>query len=665
MQFNWQVPPLGHQVELRLGGGGREEVIVDGFSVSTSFSNDPRSEHLLPIEGVDVRIIISRNGVVPSVELTVDGLPLAAEPSAPPAPPRVTYVAAPASAPTPPQQMSFASLLVMGFAGLGGVLASRFFGAMLFIPTLVGIGAFGILKRNVHGPGAPYITAAALIWGHLCWIAVGIFVVGKDAWLEWVILFGLGGAAALLLARPSWTLAALLVAAEGYLLYANVEIYRETGGSQMRAAIALHVILRLAAIVALMVGAWSSRSGEEAVPQPEGPPFIPEPPVAISRPPTAAARTSAPPPPPPIRPPPRSRPAPVASASRPASQRWSVNSKLAPGIVIGLVSAVAVFAGLYRPRSSSKPVVITGSTVKGSVLLAQRDEFHRVTVTVGEQRVELDERGHFVARDVPQGTHQIRVSELATLEGEASAEVVVSGEPEEEVLAPSLSLTPVAKVKGRLLIEDAFGGPARPVRGARLMVASTRLETRTDAQGGFELEVPPGPAQFQAVVEGHPPLEKQLELRWAPALLDFPTLPPVTNTRCTPSAARQGEGSRDLVGAGQPKPDGKGDYVLRLVPCRDGVIQRIQVLERAETWTRWDSTPGLYGALGVAAQRTPDTTLNDGVQLAVPVSTGDVLAIHLARKPAPNAELELLLEYDDQSVDRVPLPPPVSAHDPF
>lgn len=186
----------------------------------------------------------------------------ATTPYAPPqasAPPANPYAPPQASAPPakPPAKASPASMAASIGGAVGGIFLSRYFGTMLLVPTL---GAFlgGWLAFKL-GPARarPMIAAWGVQCGHAAWMLVGGIVGGVMASVA-IDLAVLTVGLAWLLARPGLPPALLLGAYQLVAIALHVVQLGSADGDATK-ALALHVLLRIAALGFLAMGLRTMR----------------------------------------------------------------------------------------------------------------------------------------------------------------------------------------------------------------------------------------------------------------------------------------------------------------------------------------------------------------------------------------------------------------------
>lgn len=182
---------------------------------------------------------------------------------------RAAVAAAVESPPTPtgaPAKSQKTRSILAGGGGLLGLLLSRFFGSSLLIP---GIGTVvGALLLAKVGPrrARPFAGAAGLLLGHAAWMAVGALVVG--VWAPMAIDLALMGVGLIwLLARPGLAPVIALTLFEAVSLVINGMQIPHVHEPLVR-ALFLHILLRVAAIVALFAGYVEARK------QPAQPPDV-------------------------------------------------------------------------------------------------------------------------------------------------------------------------------------------------------------------------------------------------------------------------------------------------------------------------------------------------------------------------------------------------------
>jgi hypothetical protein len=155
---------------------------------------------------------------------------------------------------------------VGSIAGIAiGIGVSRFFGAALLVPSVVGVAAGAVLARWGPIRSRPFAAAGGVIIGHVAWMVAGALVlrsfsaVGID-----IVLMSAG--VAWLLAWPALAPVLVLAAFEvmGTVVNAIQLNSGETAGFEK--ALVLHLLLRIGALVALGVGYRAFRSQAQSAP---------------------------------------------------------------------------------------------------------------------------------------------------------------------------------------------------------------------------------------------------------------------------------------------------------------------------------------------------------------------------------------------------------------
>jgi len=149
-----------------------------------------------------------------------------------------------------------------GVAGIGGaiigIVAGRYLGIYLLIPGGVAVLAGWILAKILPPRVKPMVAAVAILIGHAAWMAFGVVFADGDRMLmvvSGVEIALLLGAAAWLALRPN--LAAVIVAGAYQLLSLAVNTYHFTGqtfGTGTHRALLAHMLLRIAGLIAMVVG---------------------------------------------------------------------------------------------------------------------------------------------------------------------------------------------------------------------------------------------------------------------------------------------------------------------------------------------------------------------------------------------------------------------------
>ena len=145
----------------------------------------------------------------------------------------------------------------LGIAGVvgaaGGWALSSYVGANLWIPALAGL-LLGLLFAKTRLRPPHFAAAVAVTGAHAIWMLAGAFFTGQ--WGPVMVdVVAMLAAIVLIWARPSLTTALVLgllqLAALGYNLYV---LFQTEISSPMHRALTMHVVLRVIAVVAVVVG---------------------------------------------------------------------------------------------------------------------------------------------------------------------------------------------------------------------------------------------------------------------------------------------------------------------------------------------------------------------------------------------------------------------------
>jgi hypothetical protein len=153
---------------------------------------------------------------------------------------------------------------IAGIAGIGGavigLVAGRYLGMNLLIPGGIAVLVGWILTKTLPPRVKPMIAAVAIFSGHASWMAFGVlYALGQGdtqlmivAAIEVAVLIG---AAVWLAVRPS--LVAVIVVGLFQLIAIGVNAYHLSGmtfGTTAHRALPAHVLLRVASLIAMIVG---------------------------------------------------------------------------------------------------------------------------------------------------------------------------------------------------------------------------------------------------------------------------------------------------------------------------------------------------------------------------------------------------------------------------
>jgi hypothetical protein len=145
-----------------------------------------------------------------------------------------------------------------------GMGASRVFGVALLIPMVVAPVVGVVLAKAGPVRARPFVPAVSVLVGHLAWIVAGALVEASFAQVAIDAVLMLGGAA-WLLARPGLAPAVAIGLFEVLALVGNawqLTLPQSTGNEK---ALVLHVLLRAAVIVGLVVGYVKVRAQERGL----------------------------------------------------------------------------------------------------------------------------------------------------------------------------------------------------------------------------------------------------------------------------------------------------------------------------------------------------------------------------------------------------------------
>ncbi len=135
---------------------------------------------------------------------------------------------------------------VLGIAGwLLGLAFGRWAGVSFLIPAGLSVAAYYILKRFMSGARAVAILPAAIQFGQLGWICLGLLAPGGFAQV-WMDILVLGGLLLWFCVKPIFAPAIALLAYQTISLAVN--IYTATVTTNSLQAISVHILFRLTAI---------------------------------------------------------------------------------------------------------------------------------------------------------------------------------------------------------------------------------------------------------------------------------------------------------------------------------------------------------------------------------------------------------------------------------
>jgi hypothetical protein len=183
--------------------------------------------------------------------------------------------------PTKPQQGALAGIAGIGGAVIG-IAAGRYLGVHLLIPAGATILIAVILSKVQPPRHKPMRAAVAILGGHAVWMSIGLFYALSqgDRMLTMVggveVALLLGGALWLAL-RPS--VVAVIVIGLYEVVSIAVNAYHFSGatfGSVQHRALLAHILVRVAALIAMIVGLILLRRAATAA-QPPAFPVIQEP----------------------------------------------------------------------------------------------------------------------------------------------------------------------------------------------------------------------------------------------------------------------------------------------------------------------------------------------------------------------------------------------------
>jgi hypothetical protein len=613
MKMSWTVGPEAQRVDVEASLSGEERIWVNGTLVPTREHGSGRSEHVLPVSGHTVKLVLELHlgSLDYAATLFVDGVPLAPE-----------RVERPFSL-TP-------VLVLMGLGAVVGVLLAAFYGLNLFVPLTVAVVSGLVLQRVASRAAQPLVPAVSVIWGHMAWVLLGIaFLGGRIDPSSWRFALTVLPLAAFLLLSSFLLLrhSRPLVLATGALVgvYFFLDLWLLVAGArppELLLSQSMHVLLELTALLALGLG-WRRLRQLESLPA--------APPSADQ----AGPR--------PLRPMPWAFLGPLLVAAIfniGRTHLWpQAPAETAPTGPTRMVTGHVRFVGDAgkRPPHMS-PAALLELSVDGQRVPVAPDGSYSVQASRNELQLEA------ALRD--------------TVERRISLQIPAEDAPGSVV--PELTFTLTGGVfvstssryvfldSGHVSAEfegtDFRGKSDNASREVYFQHVPARLHTLVVSAKQHEtLRVP-----FTVTWGAFPTLKLKLDLKLNPS-------------GCSPTVKSLGPAQRTLTGDSRFDPydpsDSKGYWaVFSLQPCRAGRITDLMLFSEARNaeihWESYDSRN-----LGVARDRVPAVLVNRNSSGSHPfeVKKGERLWLYSRRElPAGQAHV-VRLRYEDGSYDQASL----------
>lgn len=156
------------------------------------------------------------------------------------------------------------------------------------------------------------------------------------------------------------------------------------------------------------------------------------------------------------------------------------------------------------PLVTAPPGSATGGTIRGKITGDKGEPVADATVSVGDKSVQTGADGSYVLNDVPLGKQSVSVKAPGFDDRTIDAEVV-AGAPALADIATKHAIKP-GQLRGLI---RAFSG--KPL-AAIIRIESLGSETKTDQDGAFQINVPPGTYEVVVTATGYATQRRKMQV---------------------------------------------------------------------------------------------------------------------------------------------------------